>query len=314
LRQLEHVTDEMSAITGRPAALELEEWGAMADQHRDRVQKWTLPYRKRRARAARHPVHDFLFRYYRYSMGKLEEWHPGIDEPLKDSPQAREQFSESPYRLHDGVIQRDCRSLEDKDRGRMEWTRDLLKATAARMPHFGCFGMHEWAMIYRGDDVRHREAVPLRMPQESIDRFVESRPIACTHFDAFRFFTADARPLNRVQPSPTNRDELEQPGCIHANMDLYKRAYRSMPWIGSELLWETFQLALRLRSLDMRASPYDLRSLGYDPVPVETPEGRAQYQQEQRTLAKKAGEVRNKLIHALGAVLSRADGGPTRNT
>ena len=297
----------MSTTSERLPALDLEQWCALADEHRDRVQRWTLPYRDRRARAEPHPVHDFLFRYYRYSMGKLEEWHPRIDQPLLDSPQARERFPELPYRVHEGVIERDYRTLEDKDRKRIRWIRDFLVETGARTPQFGCFGMHEWAMVYRGDGVRHREEVPLRMSQESIDRFVESRPITCTHFDAFRFFTSDARPLNRVQPSPQNRDELEQPGCIHANMDLYKRAYRSMPWIGSELLWETFQLALRLRSLDMRASPYDLRSLGYDPVPVETPEGRAQYQQEQRALSEEAGEVRSSLIHALGAVLSRAD-------
>jgi hypothetical protein len=152
------------------------------------------------------------------------------------------------------------------------------------------------------------------MSKEDVDAFVESRPIVCTHFDAFRFFAPDARPLNRVQPSPGNRDELEQPGCVHANMDLYNRAYRSMPWIGSELLWETFQLALRLRSLDMRASPYDLRSLGYEPVPVETPEGRARYRQEQRALSEEAADVRSRLIHALGAILSRADRRPQTNT
>ncbi len=304
----------MSTATERPAALELDQWRAMADEHRERVQRWTLPYRNRRARAAPHPVHDFLFRYYRYSMGKLEEWHPRIDQPLRASPQARERFPELPYRPQNGVMERDYSTLEDKDRRRIRWIRDLLVATAGRMPHFGCFGMHEWAMVYRGDGVRHREAVPLRMSQAEVDAFVESRPITCTHFDAFRFFTSEARPLNRVQPSPENRDELEQPGCVHANMDLYKRAYRSMPWIGSELLWETFQLALRLRSLDMRASPYDLRSLGYDPVPVETPEGRAQYQQEQRALSEEAAAVRSRLIDALGAVLLRADRGPSRNT
>ena len=29
---------------------------------------------------------------------------------------------------------------------------------------------------------------------------------------------------------------------------------------------------MRVRELDMRASPYDLRELGYEPVPIETPE------------------------------------------
>jgi hypothetical protein len=36
-----------------------------------------------------------------------------------------------------------------------------------------------------------------------------------------------------------------------------------------------FRLARDVRELDMRASPYDLADLGYPPVRIETPEGRA---------------------------------------
>ena len=161
-------------------------------------------------------------------------------------------------------------------------------------------------MVYQGKDVRHRETVPLRLPQAEVDALVESRPLACTHFDAYRFFTPDAKPLNRVQPTPETRDAMEQPGCIHANMDLYKWAYKSMPWIGSDLLWSSFELALDLRSLDMRASPYDLSSLGYAPVPVETPQGRAAYQREQKELADRAQAVRAALVRSLDVVLLRA--------
>ena len=59
------------------------------------------------------------------------------------------------------------------------------------------------------------------------------------------------------------RHDSEQPGCIHANMDLYRWAYTSMPWIGSDVLWACFALAVELRVLDMEAGPYDLRELGY---------------------------------------------------
>jgi hypothetical protein len=193
--------------------------------------------------------------------------------------------------------------MREKDVHRLTWIRDLLQATAARPANLGCHGMHEWAMVYRGADVRHRETLPLRLPQAEIDRLVEDRPIACTHFDAFRFFSSTAKPLNRVQPTPENRDALEQPGCIHANMDLYKWAYKSMPWVGSDLLWRSFELAVDLRSLDMRASPYDVHSLGYEPVPVETEAGRARYREEQRALAERARTLREDLIRALGDVL-----------
>lgn len=29
-------------------------------------------------------------------------------------------------------------------------TRDMLHSTATRQPFFGCFGLHEWAMLYSG--------------------------------------------------------------------------------------------------------------------------------------------------------------------
>jgi hypothetical protein len=56
-------------------------------------------------------------------------------------------------------------------------------ATADRPAQLGCFGLHEWVMVYRSgpDDVRH-----------------------------------GAWPLH-----------LEQPGCLHATMDLYMSRART---------------------------------------------------------------------------------------
>ena len=93
--------------------------------------------------------------------------------------------------------------------------------------------------------------------------------------------------------------ELEQPGCVHANMDLYKWAAKSMPWIGSELLLDCFELATELRDLDMRASPYDLSAWGRAPVRIETAEGRRVYEIEQRRLAEQAVPLRERLIAGL---------------
>ena len=130
---------------------------------------------------------------------------------------------------------------------------------------------------------------------------IESRTVACTHHDAFRFFSKQARPLNRIQPTLDTRHENEQPGCVHANMDLYKWAAKSMPWIGSGLLLETFTLAMELRDLDMRASPYDLSRWGVVPVKIETAEGRKEYEGEQRRLAGIASGLRQRLIAAIDA-------------
>jgi hypothetical protein len=143
----------------------------------------------------------------------------------------------------------------------------------------------------------------LRLPQGEIDALVESRPIRCSHFDAFRFFHADARPLNRLQPNLPDRPEFEQPACVHANMDLYKWAFKAMPWAGSDLLMDCFELAMELRDLDMRASPYELSAYGLEPVRIETAEGRREYEKEQARLAEKARPLRERLIGVLDRVL-----------
>jgi hypothetical protein len=132
---------------------------------------------------------------------------------------------------------------------------------------------------------------------------VAGRPVCCSHHDAFRFFAASARPFNRLQPDSESRVLLEQPGCLHANMDLYKWAAKAMPWVGSELLLDCFELAVELRDLDMRASPYDLTEWGRAPVLIETAEGRRTYEQEQKRLATAAAPLRLRLIDAHRAVL-----------
>jgi hypothetical protein len=159
-------------------------------------------------------------------------------------------------------------------------------------------------MVYGGDDVRHAGIAPLRLPQEEVDEFVESRPVACSHFDAYRFFAPEAKPLNRIQLEWSTRHEMEQPGCIHANMDLYRWAYTAMPWVGSDLLLDCFELAADLRVLDMEASPYDLQDLGFEPVRVETPDGRVEYQRRQREFSVRAEALRARLIGAVKGVLS----------
>ena len=113
--------------------------------------------------------------------------------------------------------------------------------------------------------------------------------------------------MNRLHPSLDTRAAFEQPGCVHANMDLYKWAAKAMPWIGTELLLECFELANELRDLDMRASPYDLTEWGREPIRIETAEGRRVYENEQRRLALLAVPVRDKLIVALGGIVGSGD-------
>jgi hypothetical protein len=46
----------------------------------------------------------------------------------------------------------------------------------------------------------------------------------------------------------------------------------------------------------MRASPYDLRALGYEPITIETPEGRAEYEAHQRAFAERGVPLRARLL------------------
>ncbi|MCW2755226.1 MAG: 3-methyladenine glycosylase, partial [Marmoricola sp.] len=174
----------------------------------------------------------------------------------------------------------------------------LLTATASRPPTLGCFGLHEWAMAYRsaepGNEVRHD--YPLRLGASGTDTVVEEHRIGCSHFDAFRFFTPPARPLNTLQPGHDDRVAFEQPGCLHAGMDLYKHAFRLTPLIPSELVADCFALAWEIRELDMRASPYDFAALGFEPVAIETPDGKATYVAAQRDFAERGAPLRQRLI------------------
>ena len=126
--------------------------------------------------------------------------------------------------------------------------------------------------------------------------------VRCSHFDAFRFFTPAARSLNVLQPTREGQLANEQPGCLHANMDVYRWAYKLSPLVSSDLVADCFELALEIRALDMRASPYDLAELGFDPIPVETAEGRAEYARQQREFADRAAVLRQRLIDACPVV------------
>ena len=178
----------------------------------------------------------------------------------------------------------------------------LLAATAARPATLGCFGLHEWAMVHRTDATRHDWS--LRLGTTGTDTVVETHRITCSHFDAFRFFTDSARPLNTLNPGRDDRPEFEQPGCLHAGMDLYKHAFRLTPLVPSELVADCFALAWDIRVLDMRASPYDFADLGLDPVRIETPAGKQEYVAAQRGFAERGAPLRARLVDECDRLLA----------
>lgn len=275
-------------------------WQPALEAHRSVVDALTAAARARAAAGVAHPVEDFLFTYYRLKPGQLRHWHPGAGIGLRQSPDhAAARF----YRTVDGVSTVDVAAFTAERGDTLTLIRRLLTATAAAAPQFGCFGLHEWAMVHREtEDGRRHRNWPLRLGRDGTDAVVAAAQLRCTHFDAFRFFTPAARPLNLVQPTVDSRVELEQPGCLHAAMDLYKWSYKLLPVVPSALVLDCFQLAREVRELDMRASPYDLTALGYTPVPIETAAGKATYVAGQRDFAARAAQLRQRLLDVLAGI------------
>ncbi len=263
--------------------------------HEERVRGWTDAHQARAMRGEKHPVYDFLFNYYAFRAAWLRRWHPGPDVALAGDS-ARDYLRWSEYHETDFGVMLNVGALKPHRRFFVSWLRDLIMITDARPAFFGCFGMHEWAMVYRqtAAEVRHNDW-PLRFSPEDLARIVEATPLACTHYDAFRFFTAPARPLNKIQPAREALHENEQRGCLHANMDLYKWSTKLAPFGSAELTADCFALARDIREVDMRASPYDLRTLYFEPITVENESGRAEYEKHQRAFAARAKPLRSRL-------------------
>jgi hypothetical protein len=273
-------------------------WTERAKQHTALVGPLADAFLKRRGLGLTHPVHDFLFTYYQCSPKKLKQWVPSFEESLIVLDHSLE---EHPwligywFSLEGNILSLNRERLHKNARGLAKFIAELCCNIAKRPPRFGCLGLHEWAMVYKlsPQDIRHKS--PLRLSPQELASFVESQRICCTHYDAYRFFTKEAQPLNIFNPQLDTRLEMEQGGCLHANMDLYKWATKLWPWIGSDFIAKAFLLALEGRELDMRASPYDLRDQGYEPICIETEEGHKQYQKEQQLYAVRASGLREEL-------------------
>ncbi|KRF40697.1 hypothetical protein [Terrabacter sp. Soil810] len=290
--------------------LDEPEWRERTAAHEAHVDSATAAHLARRRDHRKHPVEDFLFTYYSFKPAQLRRWHPGAGTALGGAAQAPHTGWRF-YAEEAGLVHVDVEAFTAARGDTLRFVRELLVRTAGRSARFGCFGLHEWAMVYRLDpsDVRH-SGWPLRLGASGTDAVVESHQVACSHFDAYRFFTPAAQPLNALAPTRETQTALEQPGCLHAGMDLYGRVgVNLVPAISSDLLMDCFELARDIRSLDMRASPYDLRDLGYEPVSIETAEGKATYVAEQRAFAERGQVLRERLIAVCDDILQTARDG-----
>jgi hypothetical protein len=277
-------------------------WRPRQAVHETRVDAWIEPYLRRRGTGVAHPVEDFLFTYYSHRPSALRRWHPGLGVRLVGSGVACFRQVKG-YVVSAAGAQVDPALVASRAE-QVTWIRRLLVATAGRPMVLGCFGLHEWAMVYRQrpEELRHA-SYPLRLGAAGTDAVVEAHRLGCTHHDAVRFFTAEARPRNTALPTRATQHEHDQPGCLHAAMDLYKWAYKLSPFASADLVADCFQLAREVRLLDMRAAPYDLSGLGVEPIRIETTAGKADYVAAQRAFAERTAPLRQRLVDVCRHVL-----------
>ncbi|KAL7517577.1 hypothetical protein ACHAWX_002494 [Stephanocyclus meneghinianus] len=145
----------------------------------------------------------------------------------------------------------------------------------------------------------------------------------------------DPRSMRRSASTVLTRTDqlhLEQKACLHANMDLFKIAWRLQPFVSSTLLTEALAVALQARTLDVEASPYDVTgyhglcwshdvnvaesgeigvpcgTMPLGAVEVETEEGRKEYRRRQAQVMQRGEVVRKKLVRAYSDFLMEVFG------
>ena len=146
-----------------------------------------------RRRGVKHPVHDFLFTYYSQRPAQLRRWHPGSGVALAGDAAAYAGL-QGVRRRPTARVARDPRRTSPSQRPLSSRCAGCSPRPRPAPPHLGCFGLHEWAMVYR--PTRTRSGTPTGRcgsAPSGTDAVVEAHRIGCTHFDAFRFFT-DAGP------------------------------------------------------------------------------------------------------------------------
>jgi hypothetical protein len=290
----------LSVEPASQVVLDPAEWRARRSAHEARADRLVEARRERAQKGERDPVEDFLFTYYPFRFAAVRRWTPGAGVALAEADElvVDRRF----LRGSDGLVRV---ALPDAAQaGRLDFSLRLCRAVATRAAFHGCFGLHEWAMVYGQAEQRRHGAWPLRLGAEGTDAVVRSMPVRCTHYDAFRFFTPGARPLNKLAPTLDGRVDNEQPGCVHVTMDLFKWAMKAQPWVSADLAADAFELAHVARTVDMRASPYDFSAIGLKPIAIETAEGRGEYEAEQRRLSALAEPIRARLIAELERALS----------
>ena len=289
--------------------LEPDQWKQAIKHHQETLRGIVNPNLERHSKGEKHPAYDFLFEYYSFKPAQLLRWSPGYATQLRDA--TPEPFEHLPFfTIQKNIGQLDLKAFPLQRIKALKWISLLLSNTLEKPPRLGCLGLHEWAMVYEQQDIRHQQ-LPLRLPHDEVRAFLESQRITCSHYDAFRFFSQSAQPMNQFQPTRLTQQDEEQCGCLHVNMDLYKWVYKFYPWTPSNLIADLFMLAVKARMLDMKASPYDVRELGWEPIYIETESGQAEYAAQQSVIAQESIPLRKQLLDCYRGLLALVDHTPS---
>ena len=128
-----------------------------------------------------HPIYNFLHTYYRYSTKSIKRYSPGlgivmegVDKGKEDESNLNEKYLKTTARGNSTNLTVVPCSEKANHRNTLNplgvlydlpqdesptstfgWitlsrTRDILYATVNKQPFYGCFGLHEWAMLYSG--------------------------------------------------------------------------------------------------------------------------------------------------------------------
>ena len=209
-------------------------------------------------------------------------------------------------RSGNAVVTVDLDAFRQARGSQLAFTARLLGATAAAPGQFGCFGLHEWAMVFQQDDTaRRHQDWPLRLGQAGTDDVVREHQIRCTHFDAFRFFTPPARPLNGLQPdreSQTAVGAAGLPARVHGRLQMGLQADSGgaeRPAAGRVRAREvdpgTGHARVAVRP-DRAGLPARARS--------KPPAGKAEYVAAQREFGRQAQLLRRRLLDTVSTVLA----------
>jgi hypothetical protein len=225
-------------IMRRSTIVPLSEWFLKAEQHAMKIDSLLYPpgvtLKHRMHSAKSHPIFNFLWRYYRFTASSLTRYSRGMGVILQDADESAHGsiiLSNSMTSFDNIGCSYDVNQIEGLPpfaqfgKKRLTRNRDIL---LERKPFFGCFGLHEWAMLFSGNkntakspvndalisdsitqnkselqsDTKQQEeeALSLRLPQSTIDSVVNATPLRCTHYDAWRFFRPEAKDMNVIAP------------------------------------------------------------------------------------------------------------------